>query len=241
MPALRHRLLPRDVDLKTGNAVPYYYRAMLNLPGTLKEIRDKFDDEKELGQWNAPGPDETPIAKLPLDKVREANQMFEPIYKNYLRPAFQRSDCDWELGVGDMRGPEIVEFMLPEFQDSREIARMLALRIRLAIAEHRYDDAIETIQQEYRLGHDVAKVPFLVCGLIGTAIDSFGNGTLLELMASPDSPNMYWALTEIPQPAINLQTAADSNWHSGRECCPCWITLKQRSMPRRNGIACTCK
>ena len=27
VPALRHRLVARDIDLKPGNAVPYYYRA----------------------------------------------------------------------------------------------------------------------------------------------------------------------------------------------------------------------
>jgi hypothetical protein len=58
------------------------------------------------------------------------------------------------------------------------------------------------------LGQDVAKPPFLVCGLIGIAIDGVANGTLLELIASKDSPNMYWALTELPQPAIDLRPAA---------------------------------
>ena len=113
------------------------------------------------------------------------------------------------MGIGhrELRGPETVEFLLPEFQSSRELARMLALRTRLAIAEHRYDDAIEFMRQQYRLGHDVAKEPFLVCGLIGIAIDGIANGTIIELMANPDSPNMYWALTELPQPAIDLQSA----------------------------------
>ena len=82
------------------------------------------------------------------------------------------------------------------------------MRTRLAIAEHRYDDAIETMQKQYRLGRDVAKVPFLVCGLIGIAIDGMTNGTLIDLIANPDSPNMYWALTELPQPPIDLRPAA---------------------------------
>src|SRR5262249_44706839 len=61
------------------------------------------------------------------------------------------------------------------------------------------------MQQSYRLGRDVAKVPFLVCGLIGIAIDSVTSRTLLELIANPDSPNMYWAIGELPEPPIDLR------------------------------------
>ena len=207
VPALRYRLLTREIDLKAGNAVPYYYRAMLDLPATMKQLREKFDEDKELGLWYDVGVEATPLSKLPLDKVREASQMFDTIYHRQLQPAFERSDCDWELGIRELRGPEVVEFLLPEFQSSRELARMIALRTRLAIAERRYDDAIELMRQQYRLGHDVAKEPFLVCGLIGTAICNIANGTITELIANRDSPNMYWALTELPRPAVNLQTA----------------------------------
>ena len=207
VPALRYRLLTREIDLKAGNAVPYYYRAMLDLPSMMKQLRQKFDEDTELGKWETPDNDSTPISKLPLDKVREASQMFDSIYKRQLQPAFERADCDWELGIRELRGPEVVEFLLPEFQSSRELARMLSLRTRLAIAEHRYDDAIVLMRQQYRLGHDVAKEPFLVCGLIGTAICGIANGTITDLIANHDAPNMYWALTELPQPAIDLQTA----------------------------------
>jgi hypothetical protein len=207
VPAFRHRLLTREIELKAGNAVPYYYRAMLDLPAMMKQLREKFDEEKELGHWYDIGIEATPIAQLPLDKVREASKMFDSIYDRQLRFAFERSDCDWELGIRDLRGVEIIEFLLPEFQSSRELARMMTLRTRLALAEHRYDDAIELMRQQYRLGHDVAKEPFLVCGLIGTAIDGIANGTITDLIACHDSPNMYWALTELPQPAVDLQSA----------------------------------
>lgn len=209
VPALRHRLVARDIDLKSGNSVPFYYRAFMESRTTLKQISEKFDDEKELGPWyQSRVQDATPIAKLPLDRVRAASDMFEPIYRNFLQPAFERSDCQWELGVEEIRGIDIINFLLPEFQDSRALARMMALRTRLAIAERRYDDAIETMQHQYRLGSDVAKVPFLVCGLIGVAIDGVSNDTLVDLIANPNSPNMYWALTELPQPAIDLRPAS---------------------------------
>ena len=204
---LRYHLMARDMDLKPGNAVPYYYRSLMELRPTLKGVREKFNEDTELGHWHSAGAEATPIAKLPLEKVRQASQAFDSIYNSNLKPAFERSDCDWQLNVEELRGPEIISIHLSEFQDSREIARMLSLRTRLAIAENRYGDAVEIMRQNYRLGRDVAKVPFLVCGLIGIAIESVTNRTLIELIANPDSPNMYWAIGELPQPPIDLRPA----------------------------------
>ncbi len=104
--------------------------------------------------------------------------MFDSIYNHQMRYAFERSDCDWELGIRELRGPETVEFLLPEFQSSRELARMMALRTRLALAEDRYDDAIELMQQQYRLGHDVAKEQLLVCDSSGRLLTESPMGRL---------------------------------------------------------------
>ena len=207
VPSLRYRLVSRDVDLKPGNSVPYYYRAMLNLERATENIRKKYSEE-EINLWETPGGESTPIRDLPLEKLRDvANSTLGPAGEQ-LKVATTRRECTWDLGIEDMRGPEVVSFLLPEFQSSRELARMLTLRTRLEIAERRYDDAIETMRQQYRLGHDVSQVPFLVCGLIGIAIDGLSNAALVEFIANPDSPNMYWALTELPQPLVSLQTAA---------------------------------
>jgi hypothetical protein len=203
-PSLRYRLVSRDVDLKPGNAVPYYYRAMLNLSRNNESVRKKYSEEEITG-WQTPGSEGTPIGDLPLKKLRDISNEFAT---SSISDATTRRECNWELGIEDMRGVDVVAFLLPEFQHARELGRILALRTRLEVAERRYLDAIETMRQQYRLGHDVAQVPLLVCGLIGIAIDSMTNAELIEFIANPDSPSLYWALTELPQPLVNLQTAA---------------------------------
>src|SRR3954471_18172390 len=55
IPALRHRLVARDVDLKPGNAAPYYYRAMLDLASTMERIRKEFGDDYD--NWYISSPD----------------------------------------------------------------------------------------------------------------------------------------------------------------------------------------
>src|SRR6476659_7031316 len=69
VPTLRYRLVQRDLDLKAGNAAPYYYRAQLEFQPMMDKLREKFNEDNELGLWYANGAGETPIDKLPLDKV----------------------------------------------------------------------------------------------------------------------------------------------------------------------------
>src|SRR6188472_1164682 len=221
VPALRYRLVARDIDLKPGNAVPYYYRAQLNIAAAMKELRKEFDEDTQLSPWYGPvDADATPIAKLPLEKVRKASRKFDPSYKEHLRTAFERRNCDWELGIEDMHGADIFSFLLEEVQGCREIGRMMALRSRLAIAERRYDDAIESMRNQYRLGRDVAKMPFIVCGLVGVAISNMANGPLIDLIANRDSPNMYWAISELPQPLINVRREARFEMDNGPRAFP---------------------
>jgi hypothetical protein len=59
----------------------------------------------------------------------------------------------------------------------------------------------------YRMGQHVASDPVLVCGLVGIAVANLANNELIELMATPDSPNMYWALAEMERPLVDLRPA----------------------------------
>jgi hypothetical protein len=207
VPSLRYRLVSRDVDLKPGNSVPHYYRAMLNLTRDTENIRKKYKEE-DINQWETAGHEGTSLRDLPLEKLRDVANSTLGAAGMHLAVATTSRECNWDLGIEDIRGPELVSVLLPEFQSARDLARMLTLRTRLEIAEHRYNEAVETMRQQYRLAHDVAQVPLLICGLVGIAIDSLSNAALVEFIANPDSPNMYWALTELTPSLANLQAAA---------------------------------
>src|SRR4051794_5298683 len=55
VPALKYHLVPRDIELKPGNIVPYYYRALLDMQSTMKSIRTKFNEDTELSLWYGAG------------------------------------------------------------------------------------------------------------------------------------------------------------------------------------------
>ncbi len=207
-PAFHYRLLPPDIELTSGNAAPFYYRAMLALRRDSEQLRKEFNEDAELSQWYATGEDATPLAALPLDKLRRAVEISTGGQTGKeLSAAVKRRDCDWQTGIEEMRGPALISFPLTEFQETRQLARMVSLRTRLALAEGRFDDAIQAMQTNYRLAQDAASELLLVCGLIGNAIAGNTNGALLELIAAPNSPNMYWAVAALPQPLVDMKRA----------------------------------
>lgn len=206
VPALKHRLTLRERELKPGNAATHYSRAFPEggVESIWKRLEKEYSDE-ELQQWYGQA---LPLNQLPLEKARKAAASFQDIIDNFVAPGSERLDCDWGHGIiTELRGPDVYSFRLPEIQSMRAISRGLMLAARVAVADHDYTQAINLLRMNYRLGENVAKSPFIVSGLVGLAVCSMGNAEVVEVIASPDSPNLYWALAELPRPLVDLRTS----------------------------------
>jgi hypothetical protein len=207
VPALRERLTVRDIEMQPGNAATHYLRLFPQhgLDAKMRALAEKHGETfyEEFTDWYYPG--SAPLRSLPLDKMRDAATSFDGEINNFVVPATVRRDCDWGLGLETMRGPEIIQVLLPEFQASRELSRVLALRARVAIADGDYQRAIDELRMNYRLAENVGSERLLVCSLIGLAETAIGHGVTLELMAAENSPNLYWALAELPDPSEALK------------------------------------
>jgi len=200
VPALKHRLTLRELDLVPGNAATFYMRGS-TLENRWRAVRKKYGDESD--DWY--DIDDVPLDELPLEKLHDAAAIFGNLTTFCLRPASRCKDCNWGLGLETLRGMEIYNLLLPEFQESRAYSRILSMLTRLALAESRYDDAIDYMRMNYRLAYNVGRGPFFVCGLIGIAEVGMSNLTAIDLIAANDSPNLYWALTELPNPVVDLR------------------------------------
>jgi hypothetical protein len=100
--------------------------------------------------------------------------------------------------------------MLPELQQMRELARLLQIDIRLALAEERHDDALRGIQAGIRLGEVAGSAtPVIIGRLVGIAI----HGVMLEqvrtAIATPNAPNYYWALATLPESLWDMRGAIE--------------------------------
>lgn len=213
-PVFTHRLVLQDIDLLEGNAASYYYRALQNISREYAAVVKEFGGD-EFDIWQ--DAKDSPLSEVPRENAAKAIGYFE---NKSLERATQTRTCDWGLDISSLSGDEYIGMQLEEFQWSRTLARVLALRARLSLAERNNPAALADIRRIYRLAQDVAKPPFLVCGLIGSAAAEIANSGLVEFIAQPQAPNLYWALGELPDPLIDYQLAAQMELNLGWKLAP---------------------
>jgi hypothetical protein len=190
-PALKYTLLPDSLDLKPGNAAPIWLRA----GQTSGNNRLKLTEKQE--KWYTRTL--TPLKDLPRQEVHD----FLAPFAGQLRLADQaarRDHCDWEFPPLTLQ-----DFDLPleDFQRLRTLAALLGIRYRLELSEGRFNDALRTLQTGFALSRDVGKGDSLILDLIGIAIGAIMFNHVEEWMQTPGSPNLYWALTDLPRPLVN--------------------------------------
>ena len=146
--ALHYRLLPPELERQPGNGAPFYYRTLLQYMSVAKQLEK--DHGADYLDWRS-----LPIDQLPLPGLRDVVKSFDSAVLDQLREATRRKACDWDFQETSWTGPKQFQFVLPELQSTRGVARILALRVRLAIAEGRFDDAIESLQLGYQMADAV--------------------------------------------------------------------------------------
>ena len=199
----RFSVMPRDTI--AANAATLYLRSFgeRSLSGPSEAAYGEYGEDFYDWQSNSG----VPIEKLLETSASEASKMFDNYISNHIERATKCRYCDWGLGEEGLVGTKIFDLLLPSVQETRSISRALSLQTRVAIAEKRFDRAVELMRMNYRVGQNVSKMKFLVCTLVGVAEVGITNGTMIDFIAAPDSPNMYWALTELPRPIIDVREA----------------------------------
>src|SRR5262249_15287714 len=201
-PALKYRFLVPAAEQIHGNAATLLYKSM-TLVGPHNEIdateATMRDDEKNRLFWEAP------LDEFPQKQAEDITRWLGEGtgYGTWLRQAARCDYCDWEESIREQG----ITTPLPQAQYSRGLANVLALRARLQIVQHHPDEAIENLRIGYVLGHDIAKGPTVIHCLIGIAIQNIMDDQARTLIASENSPNLYWALTDLSSHPIDFRDA----------------------------------
>ncbi|HLW64838.1 MAG TPA: hypothetical protein VKS79_05915 [Gemmataceae bacterium] len=196
VPTLKYRLYPSTTERKDGNAAPIYERfAHERSDARKKELRDK------PAEWN-----QLPLDKLPMADVKKLLDSYQYNFKQ-LDLGARRKTVDWNytLDAGD-----IIGLLLPDMQEMRLQAALLVLKARFEIAEHRYGDAVRTLETAYSFSEQLAPNPFLVCSLVAIATAGMTADATLDLIEQPDAPNLYWALAPLPRPLVDMRRAMET-------------------------------
>jgi hypothetical protein len=207
--ALKYTLLPEAEELTPGNAASRWRQAVQ----ALKESGVKFTDKEEAWLTRTG----TPLKELPrkevralLDKAKAALRLADQ--------AARRRECDWEYPPLTLQTAYEIPFT--ELQSLRDFVQIISLRFRLQLAEKKFDEAAATLQTGLSLGRHVGEGPTITQSLVGVAITSVMLGHVEELMQQPGAPNLYWALTALPRPFLDIRKPLEHERRTLRRSLP---------------------
>jgi hypothetical protein len=192
--ALRYQLLPELCDQKPGNAAEHYRRAYQ----LLKQNRDKIADAA-MSEWL-----DMPISDLPREKVAAFLKPHAMMFGELEAAAYCES-CDW--GYTDRMRQDGFLVKVDDIHDLTEMRRYLALRIRLELAGSEVEKALRSVRVGFAMARHAAECPRVIPGLAGIGGAALMVNLLEEIVQHPKAPNLYWALTDLPSPLIDLQKA----------------------------------
>lgn len=183
-------LLPELRDMKPGNAAVFYQRA-------------------QSLEWWGPSirkPVEEAIASL--EKPWRSNNLTAPRFESFgplgeIDLAARCELCDWQML--DRIRTDAILLQIPDVQAMRNIGALNSVRTRSQIHLGQFDKATRGLQTQFAMAKHVGEQPIIISYLVGTAISSLGQSNLEEWIQQPDARSLYWALTDLPQPLIDLR------------------------------------
>jgi len=217
--------LPRYWEQQNGDATPFYLRAVMQEAALPSATRKAYTEHLKEWVYTADELDQDT-----LKAMQEWLSPFDQILED-LRVATYRERIDLDLRLRDLVGLDAIYFRLPAAHRTRDLARMLQIKVRLEIAAGEYDKAIETLRMGFRLAEFAAVTPTLINDLVGVAIANMMTHELVRLVGSPDAPNMYWAIASLPRPLIDMRQAFE---HESKIAFQLFPFLKDAETARRS-------
>jgi hypothetical protein len=198
VPALKYRLLPLEGERTPGDAAPIYIRlAGLATTEGMREITRRTTGWANL-----------PLDGLPVAECRKFVDQWTGALRQ-LQFGARRQTCNWNYTLNEQK-EQVIEVLMPDVQDIRTWARLLALKARVEMAERKYDAAVTTLETGIALSRHAGGGPFAINALVGVACAQTMLGCVEEMTTLPDAPNLYWALTTLPRPLVGLRQALET-------------------------------
>lgn len=188
-PALRYQLLPELREMNPGNPVQGFMKCLME--------QDHLFTKEEIEKWDKL--DDAPLKELPLDKLRDYGKGLAA----QAHFAARLDAPDW-LTLLKLKQDGIA-LLIPEVQKMRDVAHVLTRRLRVEIADGRLDDALHTTKTLFALARMLGEHPTLIGDLVGLYVARLTLERVEEMLAQPGSPNLFWALTDLPHPFIDLR------------------------------------
>lgn len=192
-PALKYALLHESIDQKPGNAALAYERVRHQLTG--EQFRE--DHKKLSGAWL-----NLPLDELPLEEMGVTLERYADFIDQLERASLCRR-CDWQTNLRE----EGISTLLTHLSPLRDLARLLAAQIRYEIATGQLEQALRHLRVGFTMAQHLGKGETLIEGLVGLSVGAMMLERVRELMQQEDAPNLYWPLTDMPTPFLDVRRA----------------------------------
>lgn len=196
--ALQYTLLPELREQTGGNALDFYKQAReeINRIGTVSGDVDEL--RKDLRDF----PNDEAVRREARRVVNEYAKVFALIEKGAMCERIEWGHREGLLKEGFM-------FLLPHIQELRENTRLLGLKAQLELVEGNVVQALRTTKVGLAMSRHAAESPTLISALVGLALGHILVDHLHAIMSHPDAPSLYWSLTVLPRPFVNMRTGLD--------------------------------
>lgn len=221
--ALTYRLLPDPLELVEGNAASVWLRAMAAARG----VEHKWTEKQWA--WDYAGDGGTALKDLPKKELRAVLDKYAAALR-LAEQAARRSRCDWERGpltIQNLAAPGYLP--LDEIQGLRELIRLVSLRCRLELSEGRFADAARSLQVGLTAARHLNSGDLLLQDLVAVALSQIMLGRVEEWVQRPGSPNLYWALTELPRPLIDTRKSIKHELNTVHRSFPAFRQMRTRT------------
>lgn len=188
-PALRYLLLPELKEQNPGNPIQSYLRCFAEQQNFFfnKEACDRREKLQSMPLKELPAQELQDYGKFALREADWAARLDRP---------------DWQILL--KAKTEGIGLLLPDLQQMRTLANALKVRFRAEVAMGRFDDALRTAKTMFAMSRHLSENPTLIADLVGIAVVYVAIGPLEEMLEQPGCPNLYWALTNLPNPLVSL-------------------------------------
>jgi hypothetical protein len=205
-PSLKYLFRPPFLERQEGNAAVHYL--MVN-PMEQQRLADSelFDLVVRL-------------LKMPLAELRQARdenlkadvkveKRWADVHKDPLDWIFREIDRGNQCAICNFETPQHD----PEWESVRvmpglflgKTAYLLCLRARLEMADGDFDGAARTLRCIFEFGGKLGSDPScIIRPAVGCVIIDHGLRQVETFIQQPEAPNLYWALTSLPRPCIDL-------------------------------------
>ncbi len=193
-PVLRYVLLPELKEMNPGNPIQNYLKCFAE--------QQKFFFDKEAFQRREK------LLAMPLKELPARELLdFGGLALRQADWAARLDNPDWQILLN--LKAEGIYLMIPDVQELRSLASALKVRIRAEVALGRFDDAVRTAKTLFALARHLGEHPTFVGNLVGFGTATAAIGPLEEMLEQPGCPNLYWALTNLPDPLVPVDRGAE--------------------------------